>query len=101
MIDITHIIVAVAAIVLTYTWYQVFQWRKKIKEQQQKTDQVVNKAFFNLQRKIEKQIEMLDGEPGLNEEERKIRDELQEALNSSEKVIREKIKNIDDKKEEV
>jgi|GEM_PF-2877623 len=99
MIDIINIIVAVTIIAFAYTWYQVFKWRKKSREREQETKLTVDKAFSDLRENITKQVEMFDGEPGLSEEERKIRDKLQEALSNSEKIIQEKIKETVKKEE--
>ncbi|MDO8558983.1 MAG: hypothetical protein Q7R84_01500 [bacterium] len=52
-------------------------------------------AFRALREEVEEQIELLDGKPGLNKEERRVRDKLKEALNVSEEFIGKEIKDIE------
>jgi len=52
-------------------------------------------AFEALKGNIEEQIAKLDGDPDLNEREKKICDNLKEALKTSEKLIEKEIKDIE------
>ncbi len=86
------LVIFIMLIILLYTWYLVFVWHKKVKEQEKKTEESINKSFSSLREKIEKQVEMLDGEPGLNDEERRIRDMLYETIKESEEKMKEEVK---------
>ncbi len=88
MINPVNITIFLVVVAFIFTWFQVFKMYKRINEQQREAEESVDSNFKDLQKKIEKQIEMIDGEPGFNEEERKIRDRLREALNKSESAIK-------------
>ena len=88
MINPVNITIFLVVVAFIFTWFQVFKMYKRINEQQREAEESVDSNFKDLQKKIEKQIEMIDGEPGFNEEERKIRDRLREALNKSESDIK-------------
>ena len=88
-----HILfIFVIFLVLLYTWNLVFMLQKKVKEEKKRTKESIGKDFQSLRKKIEKQVEMLDGEPGLSKEEEKIRDALYAILEESEKKIKKEIK---------
>ena len=55
----------------------------------------MTKAFHALRQEVQEQIEYLDKKPGLTEEEKEIRDKLQEALNVSEGFISKEIRDIE------
>jgi hypothetical protein len=57
--------------------------------------QAVLIAFKALREEVEKQIEFLDGKPGLTKDERKVRDKLKEALSVSEECISKEVKDIE------
>jgi tRNA C32,U32 (ribose-2'-O)-methylase TrmJ len=79
--------------IIFYTWYRISLWRKKIKKETQETSQIVNQALQSLKEGVQEQIELLNKKPYLNNEEEKIRDKLQEALNISKKFISKEIKD--------
>lgn len=80
--------------VALYFRYRVSLLHKKIRKEADEAEETVDNAFYNLREKIEKEIEFLDKEPGLSEGERELRDKLQEALESSEEVIKKEVKDI-------
>jgi hypothetical protein len=91
---ITLIVLIVGAVaIIFYTWYRISLWRKKIKKETQETSQIVNQALQSLKEGVQEQIELLNKKPYLNNEEEKIRDKLQEALNISKKFISKEIKD--------
>lgn len=94
MVNFYLLVIILALITFFYAWYQIFLWRKKIRKEVEEAEEAVNLAFDNLRQKIEKEIEFLDKEPGLNKEEKEIRDRLQEVLESSGQMIRKEIKDI-------
>ncbi len=89
---IDNLFVFAMLLMLLYTWYLVFVWYKRAKEIEKMTKEGIDKSFSSLREKIEKQVEMLDGEPGLNEEEKKIRDMLYETIKESEDQMKKEIK---------
>lgn len=96
-IIITLLILIVGALVIIfYSWYRIFLWRKKVRKEIKETEESLHSAFNILKKEIEEQIAKLDGEPGLSERENKICDELKEALETSEKTIGKEIKEIEE-----
>ena len=92
---ITLIILIIGAlVVIFYSWYRISIWRKRVRTETKKVSQSVLNAFKALREEVEEQIEFLDGEPGLNKDERKVRDKLKEALNISEEFIGKEIKDV-------
>ena len=77
-----------------YAWYRFSLWHKRIKRETDEVEGAVDTAFGSLRKKIEKEIEFLDKEPGLNKEEKDLKDRLQEALESSEEAIKKEIKDV-------
>lgn len=100
MIDFNLIPIHIVLIVLgaflsaLYVLYRVSFWKKRIQLETKEAEEAVNLSFNQLKEKIEKQVEMLDNEPGLSEKEREVRDKLYEALNSSQELIEKEIKDI-------
>lgn len=100
VVNLIIFIIFIVIVVLFCIWYSIFIKYKNDKKEIKKTEETeknVDKSFCDLHKKIKKQIAMLDGKPGLSEGEKKIYDRLREALNGSEKIIREEIeKNVKD-----
>ena len=95
-IMITLIILIVGAVaVIFYAWYRVSLWRKRLHKETGEVKESAAKAFKALRDEVEEQIELLDGKPGLNKDERKVRDKLKEALNISEDFIGKEIKDVE------
>lgn len=94
MPDQNIIIIIGVIIVLLYAWYRVSFWKKRLRIETEEAESAVDKSFKDMRKRIEKQIEMLDNTPGLTQEEKEIRDKLEEALNSSEGIIKKEIKDI-------
>ena len=94
MINTPTFIIIVMTVILFYVWYRVFVWQARLKKEAEEAEDVVDESFLKLKKKIEKQVEMLDGEPGLSEEEKKIRDKLIRALKESERAIKKEVKDI-------
>ncbi len=81
-----------------YTWYRISLWRKEIQSEVEDVEESIDSGFLKMKKKIEKQIEMLDNQPGLSEEEKEIRDRLYKALEEAEGAIK---KEVDDVKNEI
>jgi len=93
---ITLIILIVGAgVVIFYSWYRISIWRKRVRLETKEVSESVAKAFKALKEEVEEQIEYLDGKPGLNKDERRVRDKLKEALDISEKFIGKEIKDVE------
>ena len=93
---VTLIILIVGALlVIFYGWYRISLWRKRLRTETKEVAQAVLSAFKALREEVEKQIEYLDGKPGLNKDERRVRDKLKEALNISEEFIGKELKDIE------
>ena len=95
-IMITLIILLVGAgVVIFYSWYRISTWRKRIKGETKEVSESLAKAFKTLKEEVEEQIEYLDGKPGLNEDERRVRNRLKKALNIFEEFIGKEIKDVE------
>ena len=95
-IMITLIVLIVGAIaIIFYSWYRISLWRKRVRKESGEVKESVAKAFKALHEEVEEQIEYLDGKPGLNKEERRVRDKLKEALDISEEFVGKEIKDIE------
>ncbi len=95
-IMITFIILIVGVgVIIFYSWYRISVWRKRVRGETKEVSESVATAFKALREEVEEQIEFLDGKPGLNKDERKVRDKLKEALDISEKFIGKEIKDVE------
>jgi len=93
---IALIVLIIAAIaIIGYTWYRIALWRKRLRKETKEASKRVISAFKNLQQEAEKQIEFLDRKPGLNKDEKQVRDKLKDALNISEESISKEIKDVE------
>lgn len=88
------ILIAVLIAIIFYAWRRISLWQKRIRIETKEVEKSVRRAFGTLREEVQEQIEYLDKKPGLNKGEKKIRDELQKALNISEEFIRKEIKDI-------
>jgi C4-dicarboxylate-specific signal transduction histidine kinase len=94
MINQTTIIIALVLILIIYIWNRIYFWKKRVQIETEEAEEIVTNSFKSMRERFEKQVEMLDNTPGLTQEEKEIRDRLQEALDSSEKAISKEIKDI-------
>lgn len=93
---IMTLIILTLAIILVIFWFLLWMRKKKkeIEDEIREAEKALHKAFKFLRKETKEQVATLDGKPGLSPREEKIRDKLKEALDSSEKIIDEKIKDI-------
>lgn len=97
-IIVTFIVLIIGAlIIIFYGWYRISLWRKKVKNETKEINQAVLRAFRILRKEVEREIEFLDGKIGINENEKKVRDNLKEALDISERFIEKEIKDVEKK----
>jgi hypothetical protein len=93
---ITLIILIIGAlVVIFYAWYRITVWRRRIRKETKEVSQSVSSAFRALREEVEEQVAMLDKKPGLTKKEKEIRDNLQEALDVSERFIGKEIKDVE------
>ena len=92
--QITIIIIGLIVALAIYAWHRVSFWKRRVQIETKEAEDAVDNSFKTMRKKIEKQIEMLDNTPGLTQEEKEIRDRLEEALNSSEEIIKKEIEDI-------
>jgi hypothetical protein len=80
---------------MIWSWQKIKQRRKILKKETTEAEMVLYQAFGTLKEKVEEEIKRLDGDPDLNEREKRISEKLKEALKSSEKLIEKEIKDIE------
>ncbi len=88
------LIIILIIVALFYARQQLFLWYRRIKKETEEAEDAVDSAFDNLKKKIEKEIEFMDNEPGLSKEEKEIRDRLEDALSSSSETIKKELEDI-------
>lgn len=88
-------LIIVATIIIAYTWYRISLWRKRMRKETEEVSKRVVAAFRNLRKEVGKQIQFLDGKPGLNKDEKQVRDKLKDALNVSEEFITKEIEDVE------
>ncbi len=75
-------------------YWKVRYSHKKLKEEAERTELILYRAFDNLRKEVTKEIAKLDGNDLLSEREKEIDEKLKKAIRNSEKLIDEKIKHI-------
>jgi hypothetical protein len=76
-------------------WKKIKAKMKRVKREVTEAEKVLYQAFKDLKEEVRKQVANLDGKPDLNENEKKISEDLKEALKVSEKSIGKEIKDIE------
>jgi hypothetical protein len=89
------ILISVIVFGIIWSWQKIKQRRKRLRKEIAEADKALYQAFKALREETKEQIAKLDGEPGLNEREKKICDDLKKALKISEKFIGKEIKDIE------
>jgi 5-hydroxyisourate hydrolase-like protein (transthyretin family) len=88
------VLILAIAIGIFWSWQKKRKRRKKVRKEITEAEKSLYKAFKALKEKTEEQVAKLDGKPGLNEREKKIYDDLKEALKSSERLVEKEIKGL-------
>lgn len=83
--------------ILILVWRKAFILQKELKREVKELKESLETSYDKLLRNIEKEIEFLDGEAGLSEEERKLRDKLFEAIENSKKIIKKEVEDVEKK----
>ena len=78
-----------------WAWLIIVEKRRRLKKEISGAGKALHKAFETLIRETEKQVEKLDGKPGLSEREKEVCNNLKKALKISEEFIDKKIKDIE------
>lgn len=89
------VIVVLVIAVVGYVWYRLAQWKKKLRAETHEAEETITKSFTALREEVEDEAAKLDDQPGLNEKEQKVADNLKDALNVSEEFIRRDMKDIE------
>ncbi len=94
---IVTLLILILAIILGifWVWLIVKEKRRVIKREISEAEKALHKAFTALKVETEKQVAKLDGKPGLSEREKKICNDLKEALQISEDYVAKEIKDIE------
>ena len=95
IIIILIILMIWAVATIFYIRHKNSLWQKRVRKETREAAESVFKGFRILRDKTEEQIEIFDNNPGLTEAEKKIRDKLKEALDTSEEAISKEIKDIE------
>ncbi len=89
------VLIFVLIFFLFWGWQKIKEKRKRMKKEITEAEKALYSAFKVLKEEIEEQVARLDGKPGLSESEKKISENLKEALKISEKFIGKEIKDIE------
>jgi cohesin domain-containing protein len=96
---IMTLLILVLAIIFVIFWFWLWIRKKKksIQNEVEEAEKALYQAFKILRKETKEQVAKLDGKPGLSAKEKKICTSLKKALNSSEKIIGQKIKDVGNK----
>jgi len=89
------VLILILVLGIIWSWRKIIQRRKRLKKEITETEKALYRAFKALKEEIEEQVAKLDGKPGLSEREKKICNNLKEALKISEKFIGKEIEDIE------
>lgn len=82
-------------IIAGYFIWRSRQTKKILRKETREVKETLHKAFDELRKKIEKRIEMFDSRPGFSPEERKVCEDLKEALKITEESVNKEVKDIE------
>ncbi len=88
------VLILAIALGIIWTWQKLIKRKKRLKKEITEAERALYHAFKVLREEAKEQIAKLDGEPDLNEREKKICDKLKKALKISEKLIGKEISDI-------
>ena len=88
-------LIATMSLGFIWIWRKIKRKRKKLRKETTEAEKALYRAFGVLRKKIKEKVAELDGNPNLNEREKKMSDDLREALDVSEKLISKEIKDIE------
>ncbi len=82
-------------IIAGYFVYRTKRTKKILQKETREVRESVHKSFDGLRKEIEERIEMFDSQPGFSKEERKVCDDLKEALKIAEESVNKEIKDVE------
>ena len=82
-------------IIAGYFTYKIRHAKKILQKETREVEERLHQAFDTLRAEIEERISMFDSRPGFNEREKKICDELKEALKAAEESVKKEIKDVE------
>lgn len=88
------IIFLVVWTMIGYFYWHFLSWKRKVKKEAEEAEKTIERAFQKLKEKIEKEIEFLDNQPGLNPNEKELRDKLQDSLEYARELMEKEIEDI-------
>ena len=82
-------------IVTGYFTYRIRHAKKILQKETREVEETLYQVFNTLRAEIEDRISMFDSRPGFSEREKKICDELKEALKTAEESVKKEIKDVE------
>jgi len=101
MITLKNMILVLAVIlllgILFALWYlyRANLTKKRLKKEIKEAKESLVNNFSNLEREIEKKIELVDSQPGLSEQEKKAYENIRQSLKDAQESINKEIKDIE------
>lgn len=89
------LIVLFGGIIVYLLLSEIKKTKKRTKEETEEALRSLRSTFNNLEKEISKRIEYFDSKPGLNQREKRIKDELMDILEKSEMTVAKEIKDIE------
>ena len=91
---ILFILLALIITITTYGGWRIAIWRRTVSREAEEAEDVLEKAFNKLYEKSEKLISAFDSSPNMSRREKKLRDEMKEALEDAEGAVKKEIKDV-------
>ena len=82
-------------IVAGYFTYRIRHAKKILQKETREVEERLHQVCDTLRAEIEDRISMFDSRPGFSEREKKICDELKEALKTAEESVKKEIKDVE------
>lgn len=94
---IISILIIFSLIILLYFWRKLFLFQKELKKETEEAKATLESGFDKLVKELEKEIEFLDGQAGLNPEEKELKERLIKILENSKEDIKKEIEDVEKK----
>ena len=95
LVLISALISILGILIFGFLIFRIWYSKKTLRKETKEAKESLYNNFAILRKEIEKRIELLDSQPGFNPGERKICDELKEALKVAEESVGKEIKDIE------
>ncbi|MGB9743185.1 MAG: cohesin domain-containing protein [Minisyncoccales bacterium] len=93
------LLIIILLMMICYCRYRQIKYRNQIKKEIGKIDQRISIVFRALREEIDERVSLFDKKADLSKEEKRVRNQIQEALDLSEKFINKEIKEVEKKLE--